>query len=340
METVRVEDAVGMVLAHDLTRVVPGKSKGAAFKKGHIVRPEDIEPLKRMGKYHINIFELDANSLHEEEAARRIAQAVSGGGLARTKPSEGKVEIKSIMRGLLDVDVDALAAINAVDPVILATRHRYTLVEPGMVVAGTKVIPLVIAKEKIEAVEKIAGAHQPVLSVHPLFSLKVGIVVTGTEVYEGRIQDKFAPTLKGKVENMGGVCMGVVFAPDDLTAIREKIGAFLTQGAELVMVSGGMAVDADDVTPAAIRSVAPSVITYGSPVLPGAMFMLAYAGDVPVVGVPACGMFRKITVLDLLLPRMFAKEKIARRDITALAHGGLCLNCPVCRYPVCPFGKA
>lgn len=340
MKTVRVEDAVGMVLAHDLTKIVPGEYKGAAFKKGHIVRAEDVEPLKKMGKYHINIFELDENTLHEEEAARRIAKAVAGDGLEWGEPSEGRVNLTSAVRGLLRVDTDALARINAVDMVILATLHTHTLVEKGTVVAGAKVVPLVIQRESVEEAERIAAVCPPVLSVRPLFPLKAGIVVTGTEVYEGRIQDKFAPVLQSKVEKLGGACVGVMFAPDDLETIRGKIRAFLSQGAELVMVSGGMSVDADDVTPAAIRSVAPDVVTYGSPALPGAMFMLAYDGDVPVVGVPACGMFRKITVLDLLLPRIFAKEKIVKSDITALAHGGLCLNCPECHYPVCPFGKA
>lgn len=339
MQTVRVEDAVGMVLAHDLTEIIPGVSKGAAFKKGHIVHTEDVEHLKRMGKYHIRIFTLDEQTLHEEEAARRIACAVMGEGLRRTAPLEGRVNIQSTARGLLEVNTDALAAINAVDDVILATLHRYTLVEKDALVAGTKVVPLVVPKERIEAVERIARAHAPVLSVHPLFPLKVGIVVTGTEVYEGRIQDKFAPVLRGKVEEMGGQVLDVAFAPDDLDTIRARMQTFLDVGAELVMVSGGMAVDADDLTPTAIRQIAPDVVTYGSPVLPGAMFMLAYAGEIPVVGVPACGMFRKRTVLDLLLPRLFAKRKLCKHDITALAHGGLCLNCPECHYPVCPFGK-
>lgn len=339
MKTVKVEDAVGTVLAHDLTRVVPGVYKGAAFKKGHIVRAEDIAPLKAMGKYHLRIFELDADTLHEEEAASRIAAAAAGPNLACTAPSEGRVNLKSTARGLLTVDAAALAAVNGVDSVILATLHSGTTVQPGTMVAGAKVVPLTIAREAIEMVECIARAHAPLLAVRPFAALTAGIVVTGTEVFEGRIEDKFAPVLRKKVEELGGTVLGVAFAPDDAAVIREKIAAFLAQGAGLVLVSGGMSVDADDCTPAAIRAAAPDVVTYGSPVLPGAMFMLAYAGGAPVVGVPACGMFRRITVLDMVLPRLFAGVRVRKGDLTALAHGGLCLNCPQCTWPVCPFGK-
>ena len=339
MKTVRVEDAVGSVLAHDLTRAVPGERKGAAFKKGHVVRTADIPLLKSMGKYHLNVLRMEPGLLHEEDAACRLAAAAAGANLRCTAPAEGRVNIKSTAHGLLTVHVPALSDINGIDDIILATLHNGTLVQPDTTVAAAKVVPLVIAEQSVAQAEAIARAHAPLLCVHPLLPLAAGIVVTGTEVYEGRIQDRFAPVLRQKVEALGGRVLNVTLAPDEHEQIENAIRAQLRAGAQLVLVSGGMAVDADDVTPTAIRTVAPDVVSYGSPVLPGAMFLLAYAGTAAVVGVPACGMMRRITVLDLMLPRLFAGIRVQKSDLTALAHGGLCLDCPECAWPVCPFGK-
>lgn len=343
MKEVRVEDAVGMVLLHDLTKVVPGEYKGPAFKKGHIVAAEDIPALKDMGKYHVFVESLGDGRLHEEEAARRIAAAAAGEAagerLALSAPSEGKVQLSARIRGLLAVETEALADINGVEEVILATLHRNTVVDPGTVVAGAKVVPLVVEAEKVERVEAICRGKGPVVDVLPFQPLRTGIVVTGTEVFEGRIEDRFAPVLRAKAEALGGVCMPPVFVPDDGARIKSAVESRLAAGAQLVLVGGGMAVDADDLTPAALESAADEVVTYGSPVLPGAMFLLAYKGGVPLVGVPACGIFNSVTVLDLILPRLFAGVRVKRRDITSMAHGGLCLRCKVCRYPVCPFGR-
>ena len=339
MKKVKVEEAVGMVLAHDLTKVVPGEYKGAAFKKGYVVQEEDIEALKSMGKNHIFALELGENELHEEEAALRIGEGAAGKGVYMTSPAEGKVFIKAKQKGLLKVQKQALEEINAIDMVVLSTLHDHTLVEQDQNVAGAKVIPLVIPKEKIQQVEEVCQQYPFIIEVKPLHALSVGILVTGSEVYYGRIQDRFAPILQQKIEDLGGVCIKTTYAPDDVQEISAGITELLNRGAELVMVSGGMAVDADDVTPTTIAKIASEVISYGSPVLPGAMFMVAYAKEIPILGIPACGMVSKTTALDVVLPRIFAKEKITKQDITSLAHGGLCLGCDICRYPVCPLGK-
>ncbi len=339
MEKVRVEEAIGMVLAHDMTKIIPDVYKGVAFKKGHVVQEKDIEMLKSMGKDHIFIFRKGEDDLHEEEAAQRIAQAVSGEGVYQSEPAEGKVSIKAGARGLLQIDVPALEAINEIEGLILSTLHRYTIVEADRIVAGTKIIPLIIDKSRIEAVEEIAAKHRPVISVKPFKPLKVGIVVTGSEVFYGRIQDAFAPVLRKKAAKLGGRVMDVLFAPDDEVAIRQAIETQLDNGAQLVMVSGGMSVDPDDMTPKVIAQMA-QVVTYGSPVLPGAMFMTAYRGDIPILGIPACGMYNKITVLDLILPLAFAGERVTKQYLTSLSHGGLCMQCDVCHYPICPFGKS
>lgn len=339
MKKVRVEDALNMVLAHDLTKIIPGKYKGAAFKKGHIIKEEDIKELKDMGKNHINILELDPNTLHEEDAALRIGDAIQGEGVYLEGPSEGKVNLKAKFKGLLKINLDGLKDINQIELIILATLHNNSLVQKNQIIAGTKIIPLTIEKNKIEVIENICKKTEKIVSIKEFKPMKVGIVVTGTEVYSGRITDKFGPILKGKIDKYGGEFLDIKYVPDDKEMIKDAIKSFIEKGAEIIFTSGGMSVDADDVTPSAIKEISEKVITYGSPVLPGAMFMVAYRNNVAILGVPACGMYNKITVLDLIFPRLLASDIITREDITDLAHGGLCLNCEHCHFPVCPLGK-
>lgn len=339
MRKIKVEDAVGSVLAHDLTKIVPGEFKGAAFKKGHIIKQEDIIELKSMGKNHIHVLELGEGEIHEDDAAIRIAKAVAGEGFILEGPSEGKVNIKATERGLLKINTNLLEEINDIDLIMLATLHNNTLVEGNKVVAGTRIIPLTIKEKEIDKIESICREKGKVVTIKKLLPLKVGILVTGTEVYEGRIKDKFGPVLEEKVRIYGGQWIETVYAPDDTDEIKQALRGLIDKGAEIILTSGGMSVDADDVTPTAIEEISDQVVTYGSPVLPGAMFMLAYKDQTAILGVPACGMYHRITVLDLVFPRVLTGEVLTRKDITSLAHGGLCQNCKVCLYPICPLGK-
>lgn len=339
MKKVKVEDALGMVLGHDLTKIVPDEFKGAAFKKGHIISKEDVEVLKDMGKYHIYVTDMKEDLIHEDEAAVRIGKAVTGEGLFLEGPSEGKVNVKARVKGLLKINLEALSVINDIDLIILATLHNNTLVDIGKTVAGTRIIPLAIDKKKIEEIEKICNDSGKIIGVKEMKPMKVGIVVTGSEVYEGRISDKFGPVLEEKIYKYGAECIGIKYAPDHRETIEERIQCLIKEGAEVILTAGGMSVDADDVTPNAIENISNKVITYGSPVLPGAMFMLAYTEKVTILGIPACGMYFRTTVFDLVFPRVLTGEVLSRKDITSLAHGGLCLGCDVCRYPICPFGR-
>lgn len=336
---VRVEDSVGKLLAHDLTKIVKGEFKGPAFKKGHIIKKEDVEQLKKMGKYHIYTIDFSENEIHEDEAAEIIVKSTMGENLNKTNPSEGKIGMIAEKRGLLKVNEEALFKLNSINMVMMATRHNNTVVEKGMTVGATRIIPLTIDKSNLDGLKLIEKEYGKIINIIPFKKLKYGVCVTGSEVFDGLIKDKFGPVLKNKAENYGGEFIGIRFSPDDKEKIKENIESLIAEGAELVMVSGGMSVDPDDVTPLAIRDIADEVITYGTPVLPGAMFMLAYKNNTAIVGVPACGMFHNITVLDLVLPRIFASERLIKKDIVQLGHGGLCLNCEVCTYPVCPFGK-
>jgi len=308
MKKVKVEDAIGMVVAHDLTKIVPGEFKGAAFKKGHIIEAKDIEELKFMGKNHIYIIEMNSEMLHEDQAALELGQAIRGENTYLKSPSEGKVNVLAARDGLLKINTNLLYEINYIKDIVVSTLHNNTVVEKDTIVSATKVTPLVVEKRYINQVKYILRNISGIIDIKPFKVQKVGIVVTGTEVYEGKITDKFAPILREKVSNYKAIVEDVIFVPDDLEKITNAIELFKSRGCSLIICSGGMSVDADDLTPVAIEKVASEIITYGSPVIPGAMFMLAYSDDITYVGIPACGMFSKITVFDVLLPRIMAKR--------------------------------
>lgn len=339
MKVISVHDAVGTVLGHDLTQIIPGKVKGRAFKKGHIIEKKDIQKLLEIGKEHLYVMELPEGTLHENEAAIRMANAACGSGITLTEPSEGKVEFKASCRGLLKINVDLLYEINEDEEVMLATLHTNQIVPEGKNVAGTRAIPLTISEKKIEKIEEICKKHGPIVEVKPLNSCKVGVITTGSEVYKGLIKDRFGPVVVNKINYYGSEVIGQIFVPDKKELIVDAIHKFLDKDVDLILVTGGMSVDPDDVTPAGIRAAGGKVVTYGAPVLPGAMFMVSYIGEIPVLGLPGCVMYFRNTVFDLIVPRVLAGETITRRDIVRLAHGGLCQSCKECRFPNCGFGK-
>ncbi|MBS3975242.1 MAG: molybdopterin-binding protein [Syntrophomonadaceae bacterium] len=339
MRKVKVEQAIGQVLCHDITKIVPGEFKGAIFKKGHIVREEDVPELLSMGKEHLYIWEINEGCLHEDTAALRIAKASGGEGLSFSSPSEGKINFHATSRGLLKVQVQTLFKINSVPQVVLSTKHNNRVVEKGEIVAGTRVIPMVIDTASIEQVERICHEAGPVVNVKPFFTRKVAIITTGNEVYRGLIQDKFTPVVVKKLESFDAIIIGQKIVPDDPEAIASSVEYFSAKGAEIILVTGGMSVDPDDVTPAGVKLAGARIVSYGAPVLPGSMFMMAYLGDVVVMGLPGCVMYARTTIFDLLLPRVFAGEEICQKDLIALGHGGLCQECAHCHYPACAFGK-
>jgi len=339
MKSVLVEDAVGMILCHDLTQIVLGEFKGVAFKKGHIITAEDVPQLLDMGKRSIYVWEIQAGILHENEAGERMARAAAGKKILFTDPSEGKVNLLAKCNGLLKVNYTALEKINTIEEAMIATLHTDILVKKDCVVAGTRVIPLVIDKVKIEQIEKVCKEEGPIIWVEPLKTMKVGIITTGSEVYTGRITDKFGPIVRNKITEIGSEVIKQILVSDSVDMIKDAVNELLEIGVEMIIVTGGMSVDPDDVTPAGIRESGANIISYGAPVLPGAMFLIAYKNDIPVLGLPGCVMYSKRTIFDLILPRIVAGERIKKEDITRLGHGGMCLNCEVCTFPACSFGK-
>ncbi|MGD9560348.1 MAG: molybdopterin-binding protein [Oscillospiraceae bacterium] len=338
MKEIRTQDAAGHVLCHDITRIVRGVSKGVAFAKGHVVTEADIPALLALGKEHLFVWEHEAGMLHENDAAAILYGMCAGAHMRPTDAKEGKIEVVADADGLFFVDVERLKAVNALGEMMIATRHSGSPVRKGFSLAGTRVIPLVIEADKMEKAKAVAGPS-PLLSLHPFHKKKFGLVITGSEVAKGRIEDTFTPVLREKLAEYDTEEMGHVVLGDDAGPITEAIGALIDKGAELVLCSGGMSVDPDDKTPLAIRNAAGRVVSYGAPVLPGAMFMLAYTdAGVPVMGLPGCVMYAKRTIFDLILPRIMADVPVSAADLAALGHGGLCLNCPTCIFPNCAFG--
>lgn len=339
MKAIPVAEAVGMVLGHDVTRIIPGKEKGPAFRKGHIIREEEIPEFLSMGKENIFVFDMTPGMIHEDAAAGRLARAAAGRGLRLSEPAEGRVNLIAETNGLLKIDVDALKQINSIGQIAFSTLHSCQSVQAGQTVAGTRVVPLTIDEKEIIEAEKICVAIFPLIQVKAFKSCRVGVVTTGSEVYHGRIKDGFGPVVEKKFKALGSRVIRQILVSDDRQMTVGAIHELIEDGAEMIMVTGGMSVDPDDQTPASIRAAGGRVITYGAPIFPGAMFMLATIGDIPVAGLPGCVMYYKTSIFDLVIPRLLAGEPVTRDDITAMGHGGLCAGCDVCRYPLCGFGK-
>ena len=339
MRRIETIHAVGHVLCHDLTRIVPGEWKGAQFRKGHVITEEDIPMLLSMGKDHLFVWEMDDQHLHENDAALRLGALCRNDFMEGGEIREGKLELSATRDGLFTVDTERLEAVNSLEEIIIATRHTNTAVKAGDKLCGTRVIPLVIEKSRIEQAEAIGGGR-PLLTLTPFRTLRAGIVTTGNEVFHGRIEDRFTPIVREKLAAFGIETCWHTVTDDAAENIRNAIADMRAAGAELIFCTGGMSVDPDDCTPAAIRQSGARIVSYGAPVLPGAMLLVGYFDDgTPILGLPGCVMYARATVFDLLLPRIAAGVEITRRDIVRLGCGGLCLNCATCVYPNCGFGK-
>ena len=339
MKLIKTVDAVGHVLCHDLTQIIPGEFKGARFRKGHVVTEEDIPVLLSMGKENLYVWEMQPGIVHENDAAERLCALCISDGMGRSEVKEGKIELTAARAGLFTVDSARLRAVNAIDELMIATRHGNTPVQPGDKLCGTRVIPLVIEEEKLVQAEKAVGA-EPLLRILPYKLRTCAIITTGSEVYSGRIEDKFTPVLIKKLAAYGIEVTKHTTVDDGMDRIEEAIREAREEKPDLILCTGGMSVDPDDNTPGAIKKSGANIVTYGAPVLPGAMLLLGYYDDgTPVLGLPGCVMYAKATVFDLVLPRIAAGVRLCKEDFVQMGEGGLCLGCAPCHYPACPFGK-
>lgn len=340
MKLMKTEEAVGQVLCHDITQIIKGVTKDAVFRKGHVIKEEDIPVLLSVGKDHVYIWENDETMLHENDAAQILYDLCKNEHMRPSEVKEGKIELIAECDGVLKVDREKLNLVNTFGEMMIASRHGNFPVKAGDKLAGTRIIPLVIEKEKMERVQELCG-NQPIFELRTYLPKKVGIVTTGNEVFYGRIQDTFTPVLEEKLAEYDVEIIGHEVSNDDHERITGCIQKLLDAGADMILCTGGMSVDPDDKTPLAIKNTGARIVTYGAPVLPGAMFLLSYYKEnIPIIGLPGCVMYAKRTIFDLVLPRLMTGEILEKEDISILGEGGLCLSCPVCTFPNCGFGKS
>lgn len=337
MKKIKIRDAIGMELCHDITEMNDG-FKGVAFRRGHIIREEDIVHLLRIGKQHVFVWEEQAGEIHEDDCARRMAAMAPVEGAHYTEPAEGKVLLFADQRGVFRVNRTLLNRINSIGDITICTLPDHYPVEAGARLASMRIVPLVTGEEQILEAERLC-AEEKLLDLKPYQHKKVGVVITGSEIYYGRIQDKFGPVVSGKMAMYPCEMVGITLCEDDLEAIVEAARKHLHNGADFLIFTGGMSVDPDDLTPAAIRELGAEIVSYGVPSQPGNMTLVAYLGDIPILGVPGAAIKLPTTTFDVLLPQIFSGDKITKEALISLADGGLCQMCSDCHWPNCTFGR-
>ena len=339
MKKIKIEEAVGMVLAHDVTQIIPGRFKGPRFKRGHKIKKEDIPEFLKIGKEHIYVMDLKPGNIHEDDAALRLGRAFAGRNINISGPSEGKVTFHSKIKGVLKINLSLLHRINLSKNIILSTIHRYIPCLPEMAVGATRIISLIAQEREIEKVENWCEKYGSVIEILPYRVLNIGVVVTGNEFFHGRTEDRFDDRVGKKILNFGSRVVKKQIVPDDIQQISKALLEFQDANIDLILITGGLSVDPDDVTRAGIKKSGAKIIFYGTSVLPGAMFLYGMLDGKPILGLPACVFYHKATLFDVIFPRILAGEVLSRGEISLLGHGGFCQNCDPCHFPICPFGK-
>lgn len=339
MKKIRIEDAAGMVLGHDVTQIIPGEYKGPRFKRGHRIGKEDIPEFLKIGKEHIYVMDLKAGIIHEDEAALRLGRVFAGKNIDMSGPSEGKVTFHSKINGVLKVNLPLLQRINLSRNIILSTIHRYTPCTPRMAIGATRIISLTAPEMQIGKAESLCNNEGPVLEVLPYRKWNIGVMITGNEIFKGRIKDRFDDRVGKKIIRFGSRIVKKEVVPDDVHQICQALLRLHTESVDLVLVTGGLSVDPDDVTRAGIKRAGTKIIFYGTPILPGAMFLYGTLGEKPILGLPACVFHHRATLFDIIFPSILAGESFTRKEISLLGHGGFCRNCDPCHFPICPFGR-
>ena len=337
MKKVKVQDAIGMTLCHDITAMVDG-FKGAAFKRGHVVTQEDIPRLLDIGKQHVFIWEENAGEIHEEDAARRLSQMTAVDGAHYGSISEGKIQLFADQDGMFRVDKALLAAVNRIGDITITTLPDHYPVKAGDRLASMRIVPLVTEERQIAEAEALCAGKQ-LYDLRPFKPLKVGIIITGSEIYHGRIKDKFERVARAKLAHYPAEILGVHVCDDELDMIVGAGRALLAEGTELLIFSGGMSVDPDDLTPSAIREMGAEIVSYGVPSQPGNMTLVAYLDQAALLGVPGAAISRPTTMFDVLLPQIFCGDPLTKDDLIRLGEGGLCQMCDNCHFPNCTFGR-
>lgn len=342
LKAIPTEEAVGKRLIHDMTRIIPGKEKGPLFRKGQVVSAGDICRLQKMGRQKVYVEDDNSDQsgwIHEDEAAVAFAAGIAGPGVSFCEPPrEGKVKFEAKHDGLLWVDHERLGAFNRVEGVMCATRKSYTVINKKESLAASRAIPLFLPERDFQTALSLL-ADGPLLKVLPIRTAKVGILVTGNEIFRGLIKDSFIPIIRSKVEHYGCEVVESIITPDDRDEISAGVRKLLDAGIDFLVTTAGLSVDPDDVTMQGLMDAGCQDVVYGAPILPGAMTLIAKIGEVQVIGVPACGLYHTVTSFDLLVPRLLAGLNITRDNLAPIGHGGFCMDCNMCIFPKCSYGR-
>jgi hypothetical protein len=326
MKLVKTTEAAGKILCHDLTRIVPGEVKETRFRKGRVIREEDIPVLLDMGKEELYIWEAQPGMVHEEDGAVFLRDLAAGENIRAEAPREGKVELFAGKRGLFKINRKKLLSLNSLGGLAVITRRGDRSVEEGDKLAALKIIPLLIEEAKLNEAAAICGGEK-ILSVRPYALKKAGLIATGSELYHKRIPDRGSGIIAGKIERCGGEAGMKAVLDDDPGKITAEILRMIDRGMDLVICTGGMSVDPGDKTPLAIKNSGARIVSYGVPLMPGTLLLLSYfekeGRQIPVIGAPACVFHDKITALDFLLPRIMAGDIISGEELALLGEGGL-----------------
>jgi len=340
IQSIPLDETVGKRILHDMTRIVPGESKGVEFSRGHVVTAGDVCRLQQMGRFNLYVDQpAPEGFIHEDDAAAAFAKAMCGKGvMAEGKPREGRVNMIAEQDGMIVVNEPVLEAFNSLPNVMASSRHGYSLIKTDRRVAATRAIPLFLDRPTFDRALSILEGN-PLFSIAPLRKAKVGLLITGNEVFKGLVEDRFAEVIEAKVAHFGSSIVQTVIRPDDTVEIAGAVRGLLKLGCDLIITTAGLSVDPDDVTRKGLAEAGLTDILYGMPVLPGAMTLVGRIDNARVLGVPACALFHKITSLDLLLPRLLADLPITRSDLAKMGNGGMCMECSSCTFPKCPLGR-
>lgn len=319
VEKLPLRQAVGHILLHN--QIGPDGRK--VLKKGHRLASSDLPALQALGREQVYVAVLADDDIGENEAARRLGDVVAGPGLKTSTATTGRVNLIAASAGLVKINRQGLLAFNDSPGITLATLTHNTPVQPKKMVGTIKIIPYAVPRPRLEAAEAVARRENPLVAIKPFTVRQAVLITTGSEPARSKVVDAFTPPLQNRLSGYNTALAAGPHVPEDEQAIAAALQQTLNEGAEMVIIAGETSImDPDDITPRAIKAAGGSIVHYGVPAEPGNLLLLAYHGPVPIVGAPGCARSKNYNVVDMVLPRLAAGERLTRRDLIELGHGG------------------
>jgi hypothetical protein len=313
---------------------------GARWVKGRRLDAADLDALvsARPGSdglpAAVTVLLLDPGDLHEDEAARRLTDAVAGPGLTVRGPLQSRVDLVAAVGGVANVRIAALERLNRIDPLEVFTIFDGQVVEPGDLVASVKVAPHVVDAATVEAGARIAGfGARPLVWVAPFIPSRVGVIVK--ESVRATARARFEASVRAKIDGLGSTIESIEYLKDDADAVEAAMAALVRRPdpVELILTAGAASTDPLDACFVAIAALGGRVVRHGVPAHPGSMLWLARIRRTAILGLPTCGAYSMATAADLLLPRLLSGESASARTVSKLGHGGILTRTQRFRFP-------